>query len=417
MILKKLFSQKPTEEMQIQSINPVETVEGINILRKGETYLQYGIRICANSTGSNSLLAPCLQRVYFMLKKEQFNNEQLQEQFKTETQNKIDSTEHAIKQKQADMDLKDEKIRQLEKKEEELKNERTEILNHAAEINKNEKIKLILGIIILVPLTLYLFIFYGSTFYSAFFKDFTDGATLSECMFDPAAYSHSLQSGFMALIFVVCAPIIFMGLGFSLHFFSINKTDNLRFVKIGSVLVVTFLFDMILAYSIGKNLDSVEAMTTMGEHPEYTISRALTDIHLWAVIFCGFIVYIIGGIVFGMIMTAYDNMYTNKTRLNQIKEEINQTGANMAIITEEKTEINKSIIALEEKKAKLMRDLNVMQRFDPLAIKHELINFFTGWVKQLTTFNVPNDDMKIATSIYEHTLITLFPNNNNKDEN
>ena len=154
MILKKLFSQKPTEEMQIQSINPVETVEGINILRKGETYLQYGIRICANSTGSNSLLAPCLQRVYFMLKKEQFNNEQSQEQFKTETLNKIDSMEQAIKQKQADMDLKDEKIRQLEKKEEELKNERTEILNHAAEINKNEKIKLILGIIILVPLTL-----------------------------------------------------------------------------------------------------------------------------------------------------------------------------------------------------------------------------------------------------------------------
>ena len=49
---------------------------------------------------------------------------------------------------------------------------------------------------------------------------------------------------------------------------------------------------------------------------------AIHDINSWAVIFCGFIVYIIWGIVFDQCMDAYDKMDLNKTKLKEIAQKI-----------------------------------------------------------------------------------------------
>ncbi len=59
---------------------------------------------------------------------------------------------------------------ECEKRMKELQDEKVRIKNERYQVNKDAKLKLIIGLVILLPLTFYLFLFYSSTFYSAFFS-------------------------------------------------------------------------------------------------------------------------------------------------------------------------------------------------------------------------------------------------------
>lgn len=410
MDIKSIFRLKPDKVLSDANvINATTSVNNPDAQFVGETYGHWGLRICAKTSGSLFVLTPFLQRVYSTLKKEQSDNITLQQQLQNDNKTKIVQMESEIEKDQKDMTFLDDKIRLLDDKKEELRTEKFDIENHAAEVNKDEKVKLILGLFILIPLTIYLFTFYGSTFYSAFFKDFSNGSSLTECMFDPNAYASAFSNGVMELIFVLCAPIIFLGLGFALHFFSVDKKSKVRFLKMGAVILVTFIFDVILAYSIGKNLYNVWCMTTLENHPEYSASLALKDINLWAVIFCGFIVYIIWGIVFDMTITAYNNMYINHTRMKQINEEINKVEEKIESEKTEKNKISKEIISKQNEKKKLLNTLTDSVRYDYLKISTEMTNFYSGWIQQMVVFQLNSKTMQQAQSIFNQTTKSLIP--------
>lgn len=373
-----------------------------------ETYAHWGLRICAKTNGSPYVLSPFLQRVCSTLKKTQSDNIILQQQLQNDIKIKISKAESDIKKVQNDIDSTEDNIRCLEDKKDELKREKQNIERVSEKANKNEKVKLILGLVILVPLTIYLFTFYGSTFYSAFFKDFSNGGSLTECMFDPNSYLNACNNGFMELVFVLCAPIIFLGLGFALHFFSVNKEDSGRFYKMGSVIFITFMFDVILAYSIGKHLYDVWALTTPGTHPTYGLGMAITDINLWAVIFCGFIVYMIWGIVFDMSMTAYNNMYVNHSRIYQIKEENkeleNKIAEQKLLLANQKNDK----ITKESEKDTLESKLTDDVRYDFLKIRTEMTNFYTGWIQQMQVLMLGDIQMKAAEETFNNTIKILL---------
>lgn len=211
MKISELFNQttatpaKPDENLNTQ--NP-------NNKQEGETYHHWGLRVCAIANGSNYTLVPYLHNVYNYIHHEQVQNEYLQEQ-----QHK--NLECQIEQKRNDIECLNQKLNvckqaQTDYKEniDELKNEKNSLRNKAYEVNKGAKIKLLLGLVILIPLTIYLFLFYSSTFYSAFFKDFGEGANLMNSMFDANALSKALETSITELCFVLSAPVIFMGLGF-----------------------------------------------------------------------------------------------------------------------------------------------------------------------------------------------------------
>ena len=75
-------------------------------------------------------------------------------------------------------------------------------------------------------------------------------------MFDANALSNAANAGMAELGFVLSAPVIFLGLGFGLHFFAMQKGAQ-KYIKMGAILLVTFMFDCILAYLIGKQLHNL----------------------------------------------------------------------------------------------------------------------------------------------------------------
>lgn len=331
--LTKLFSirkpQKPIPTIEIDSISELQV---------GENYTSFGKRMCMMTHGSTLTLRVILQRIYHYERGQQLKDENMQKQRRDNIIKEIENKDVEISEAQTQKNCCKQEIVNLENEIGELKEKRLEALNKNGEINKMSRIKLILGCIILTILTVYLFVFYSSTFYSAFFKDF--GATelsVGAAMFDAQTIPKAINDGFGELLFVLSAPIIFMGLGFALHFFSVQK-GIAKYFKIAAIVIVTFIFDCILAYYIAKNIYDIEAVSSWGETEPFNPSIAISSIHVWAVIFCGFVVYIIWGIVFDMTISAYEGLRSNKTEIGQLEQRLDSKKQQLA---KKQNELNK----------------------------------------------------------------------------
>jgi hypothetical protein len=392
-----------TVTQQVESI----ATQNPNNKQEGETYHHWGLRVCAIANGSNFTLVPYLHNVYNYIHHEQVQNGYLQEQ-----QHK--NLECQIEQKRNDIECLNKKINvckqaqsDYKEKIDELKNEKTNLRNKAYEVNKDAKIKLILGLVILIPLTIYLFLFYSSTFYSAFFKNFGEGANLMNSMFDANALSKALETSITELSFVLSAPVIFMGLGFSLHFFTIQKTWT-RYIKMGAILCITFIFDAILAYMIGKHLHEMQVIIgTAGLDSTYGPGDAIGDINTWAVIFCGFIVYIIWGIVFDMSMSAYDQLDLNKINIKVINQKIEEFEQQLHEEKIKEQSLNNEINLLNNTISTLTAQISNEIIIDKAAIRTEMTNFFAGWIAQMSVLGKTNVDQSSANKTFEDTLISL----------
>ena len=137
---------------------------------------------------------------------------------------------------------------------------------------------------------------------SAFFKNFdTDGLTAA--IFDGKALTKAMEGGWLEGVFIATIPFAFMGLGYLVHMFQKHK-NWLSYLKIATLFIVTFIFDAILAYQIEKKIYDIEKTP---DSPVFNIEVAFSKAEFWGIIFAGFVVYIIWGLVFDFIMKEYDN--------------------------------------------------------------------------------------------------------------
>lgn len=403
--LKSLFSntgQKASEQIQISQVqNP-------NNRQEGETYHHWGLRVCAIADGGCFTLRPYLHNVYNYIHREQVENEALQEAERKKIQSQIEQKRNSIESLNTQLNdikqIQDEKRKKIS----ELKAEKIELKNKAYEVNKAAKLKLIIGLVILIPLTFYLFLFYSSTFYSAFFKDFGASANVLNSMFDAEALSKALDTSITELCFVLCAPIIFMGLGFSLHFFTIQKSWT-KYFKMASILCITFVFDAILAYMIGKHLHEMEVVIGTADLDSlYGFSDAVQDINTWAVIFCGFIVYIIWGIVFDMTMSAYDQLDLNKININAINEQVKALENEISVEKQNEQAVNNQINELNNSITQLTSKIGDTYIIDTAAIRAEMTNFYTGWASQMNILGKTQKELEEANATFESTINALL---------
>lgn len=176
-----------------------------------------------------------------------------------------------------------------------------------------------------------------------------------------------------------------------------------------SILCITFIFDAILAYMIGKHLHEMAVIIgTASLNSVYGMSEAIGDINTWAVIFCGFIVYIIWGIVFDMTMSAYDQLDLNKVNIKDIDEKIEMLKTEISKEIQNEQSINNEINTCNNKIATLKGKLGHTVIIDKQAIHMEMTNFFTGWVAQMNVLSKNNEDLQDANEIFENTINTLL---------
>lgn len=401
--ITKLFQQKQP------AVYPTQVTPQVNEDAKlqNETYIYYGTRICGKVTASHQALSAFLPRVYNAEKQRQIDDAELQQARKRELERELSEINNNISGVNAEIEKNNQRISDAEEAIANLKGKLIEAKDQHGEVNKMARVKMIVGLVILTLLTLYLFVFYSSTFYSAFFKEFNSEISVGAAMFDAQAIPHALANGFGELIFILCAPIIFMGLGYGLHFFMLQKSWT-KYIKTGCVILITFIFDTILAYLIAKKIYDIEALTTLGDVPPFNIGMAISDANVWAVIFCGFIVYIIWGIVFDMTLTAYEDMRSNAKEILKIEEAIQ---AKKDVLSNEKQQLVTTKAELDKlisRRDALMTSISQNVHFDTQIIKVALSDFFSGWMAMMNALSKTQSEQDRANQIYTSTINQLF---------
>jgi len=290
-----------------------------------------------------------------------------------------------------------------EKKEEELNNTIENLRQEIVEVRKNpdkyiDGIKgltaqFYIGLALLIPITLYLLVFYVSASYSAFFKEFSDDS-LTAAIFDKDAFTNAFSDSWLEGVLVITIPFVFMGLGYVIHM--VQKSTGFKStLRLISLFALTFLFDGLLAYIIEKKIYDFNKTP---DSPLYNLKIALGEAEFWMIIFAGFVVYVIWGLVFDFIMKEHEKLDAIKIYVRSKKEEIKNIEKQLIKITHLVNDFKNKIIEEAGK-------INVLQsKIDGFVFPvKEYINYHSqfkeGWFQAIGT------EIALAKSSKEELLI------------
>lgn len=315
--LKELFSLKKVEEVpQVNSFKESEEErEQIRI-----TYYQSGWAASIKATGRPIVLKACFQNLFRSFedqcRKQTLEQSNLKQPYKEEQER--NRTE--IKKCETAIAVFESKEKDLNEDIEKLKYEIVDVrVNPQKYIDdgKGGTAQFYIGLALLFPITLYLLVFYISASYSAFFKEFANDS-LTAAIFDAEALNNSFKASWLEGILVITIPFVFMGLGYVIHMVQKSKGIKNTF-RIIALFTTTFLFDGLLAYQIEHKI--YEFNKTINS-PPYDLAIALRESEFWMIIFAGFVVYIIWGLVFDFVMKEHENKDRIRVFIRGKKEEL-----------------------------------------------------------------------------------------------
>lgn len=310
--IEDFFRPKEADKQQDETVEVKElTIEEVEEVRK-RTYHEAGFRDGSRNSGSPLALSICLNAIHAKFQNEEKELVEKQSIAKEPYINEQKIKETEIKTLSIS---KDNKEQQIEKIDADIRSVKDNIEELKFEINdlgrspekyhinasKGSSSKFWIGLIILLPLSLYLFTFYISTSYSAFFKPFDANTTIIKNVLDSQAFDKAWQDGILEGAFVTFIPFVFLGLGYLIHMFGEVKSVK-NYIKMGILLLTTFAFDAILAYQIEEKIYNSNKTF---EQSIYNIAIAFKEIQFWGIIFAGFVVYLIWGVVFDFIMKEH----------------------------------------------------------------------------------------------------------------
>lgn len=348
---KKIFTLKNKEPEKIEK----ESEENIKQIKL--SFFESGYGSSKQAEGNHRIFKACLEDVYMDYKGKCRENEKLQNELKAPYINEKGKYETELKKRKTALGLLEESISNIEKKIISYKNDMVDVKRnpekYGLEVDKKPKAQFYLGLAVLIPITFYLLVFYMSASFSAFFKTF-DTEELTAAIFDGNALSKAIEDGWLEGVFIATIPFAFMGLGYLIHMFQKHK-NWASYVKIATLFAVTFVFDAILAYQIEQKI--YEIQKTPDSLP-YDLAIAFSSVEFWGIIFAGFIVYIIWGLVFDFIMKEYDNFDKIKSFIRTKQEDIKNSEVSLTKLIQKLNPIKEEISGIDGKINDLQRTID-----------------------------------------------------------
>ncbi|GAA3644563.1 coiled-coil domain-containing protein [Flavivirga jejuensis] len=297
---KNLIQLKPKEPLS--KTNDEEVSQEV----RKRTYHETGFRHSSRNMGNSQTLGICLDAVYAKFENEEKELNHKQEELKRPYFQEQRAKESEIKGFQVAIDNANENIKQKEDKNQDIKDSIKELRFEMTDLPLNPEVygvpakkgasaKFWIGLIVLIPITVYLFMFYASVVYSAMEKQFTYDDLR---WYVPNAILLAAEDGFQALATVIFAPFIFIGLGYLIHMFY-QKKKLISYFKLAGVVLATLAFDVLLAFFVEKKLWE---LNVVDENASFGFSEAMQSQEFWLIIFLGFIAYLIWGFIFDFVM-------------------------------------------------------------------------------------------------------------------
>jgi len=407
-ITKELFAVK---EPPPAPANPVEEK------KEKLSYQDYGLHQAHMLGGSMPGLRVCLQKVYFDFKERIKDDFDKQEELKKPVRVKLEEYKGDIERWSNKVKkIREEDLPRLRQKIETLKEEKAHIRKNPQEIIGDQagKPSFYIGSVILIFLTVYLFVFYSSASYSAFFKEFSlNQIGVANSIFDAQALSKAVTDGVTELVLILTIPFVFMGLGYLIHKIQEEK-GYVKYVKIAFLILVTFLFDSFLAYDITEKIYNIKKDNSFGDVPPFSIPLAIGSINFWLIIFAGFIVYIIWGFVFDFVLEAFSKIDKVKVALKEKEQQIEDTTKFIADLNEDIDKMTHQIDNAKTQIKKLNETLNSV--IIPREFELEAFSFMSGWLAWMKGNGKNPTELEAAESIvheFVNVAIYNYPKMNN----
>lgn len=349
--LNKLFSIKqlaPEKEIGSNQVSQYENDE----IQIRATYYQTGFGAAKQAQGQPLNFKACLESVYASFedqcRKLTIEQNKLKQPFVEEKQRQ----ESELKNCETALSINSDKIKdkndQINQIKQDIEDVKTNPNKFGITDTKQPHALFYIGLILLIPITVYLFVFYISATYSAFFKLFSDDS-LTAAIFDAQAFNNAMAEGPLEGILVITIPTVFLGLGYIIHMIQKNKGVK-NTIRVIALIATTFLFDGLLAFQIEKKIYEFNK-TLLSE--QYNLKIALGEAEFWMIIFAGFVVYIIWGLVFDLVMKEFENIDKIKGFIRIKKQELQSLEESKARITEDSAVIQQKISIIRGKIAEL----------------------------------------------------------------
>lgn len=403
-IKKGLFSVKPTPEKKEGLPTPKPTE------KEKITYSDYGFLQAGKLGGTVPGLRVCLQKLYQDFKQDIKDDLVKQNELKRPYKVKIEDYKGDIER----LEKKIEKVKSVDllrvvKKIEILKEELSHIKKNPQEVTGDDAgtASFFIGGIILLFLTVYLFIFYSSASYSAFFKEFSlNEIGVANSIFDAKALSKAIKDGVTELVLILTIPFVFLGLGYLIHKFQEQK-NNSKYLKIAMLIFITFIFDSILAFEITEKIYNIKKENSFNNIPDYTISMAFQAVNFWLIIFAGFIVYVIWGFVFDFVMESYAKMDKVKVAIQEKEKQINDVEAEQKNLEDQ---IDKMTHTIGENNKEINKLNKILENsIIPREFEHDIFSFLTGWMSWMKQSGKAHHDLDEADKLtHEFVQVTLY---------
>ncbi len=253
----------------------------------------------------------------------------------------------------------------------------------------------IIGAFITILLTLYLFVFYSSSGYSAFY-----GVKPGSLGFiNPNIFSDAVNKGGGVIALIILFPVIFLGLGFLIHdsieknkkFKANNEPRNYKIII--ALIFVAFIADAFIGYKISQGIHDNQFNAGLTDKL-WHFSMIFSDINFYLVLILGFVMYVIWGFLLNYVLShPYLKTQDEKTKLK-----LHEIDTNLKSLKQESSDLNSKNHELthqvknyEDAISKKQHTINDYEKGEhiPVSIsdlKGSVGQFMTGYITFVTNY-------------------------------
>ncbi len=245
----------------------------------------------------------------------------------------------------------------------------------------------IIGAFITLLLTMYLFVFYSSSGYSAFY-----GIKQGSLGFiNPNVFSDAMNKGGGVIALIILFPVIFLGLGFLIHD-SLESNKKLKksgskesYILIASLLVITLIADIFIGYKISQGVHTNEFNSGL-TNDTWQFKMIFADINFYLVLVLGFVVYVIWGFLLNRVLShTYLKTESEITKI-LLEEKDKEINAKREEINEVQSKINELVSNVKNNELTITKKENSLIRYktgstpvDTDILKSNVGEFMSGW--------------------------------------
>lgn len=370
------------------------------------TYTQLGFRSAQKSQSAPDAIEGYLEIVYGKFLEEQKLDEQgLKDRIsklRAEVQQEKARKQDAIAEINANKRNKEDKEKEIE----ELELEKFDIRNGEGETA--DTAPFIIGAFITLLLTLYLFVFYSSSGYSAFY-----GIKPGSLGFiNPNVFADATNKGGGVIALIILFPVIFLGLGFLIHD-SLEKNKKLaddnkpkQYGVIITLLLITLIADAFIGYKISEGVHNNEF--NAGRTDElWKFNMIFSDINFYLVLILGFVVYVIWGFLLNYVL-SHPYLKTESEKIKLMIENINnRIGEKRKELSDIIAKIHKfegELITIDNKVEEKQKDIigyeNGVIPINIASLKGSIGEFMGGW----QNYTHGNYSPSKATNLIENSI-------------